>query len=142
MRLLAVNTMINNKDYFQILCTLLNYSYEDQLKRTARDTVWGEEVQIQALSIALSHPIYSYVQFISDPTNKHNISMNISLQELVDRFSKETAGGHLKYIEYKCDKHKLAFCIYYNGTHYDALLPFENNPPQFVPYFDIINMSL
>ncbi|CAF5013075.1 unnamed protein product, partial [Rotaria sp. Silwood1] len=25
------------------------------------DTIWGGEVQIQALSMALSHPIYSYV---------------------------------------------------------------------------------
>ncbi|KAF9758259.1 ATP-dependent DNA helicase PIF1, partial [Nosema granulosis] len=142
MRLLAVNAMINNRDYFQILCTLLNYSYEEQLKRTARNTVWGGEVQIQALSIALSHPIYSYTNFNSDPKNRHYISLNISLQELVSRFSEGTAGGHLKYIGYKSDKHKLAFCIYYNGTHYDALLPFENNPQQFVPHFDIINMSL
>jgi hypothetical protein len=37
---------------------------------------------------------------------------------------------------------KLGFCIYYNGIHYDALLPFRNNPQQFVPHFDIINMSL
>ena len=142
MRLLAVNAMINNTDYFQILCTLLNYSFEEQLKRTARNTIWGGEVQIQALSIALSHPIYSYIQFNSDPTNRHYISLNISLQELVDRFSKGTAGGHLKYIGYKSDMNKLAFCIYYNGTHYDALLPFEDNPQQFVPHFDIINMSL
>src|SRR5579862_7047389 len=106
------------------------------------DTIWGGEVQIQALSIALSHPIYSYIQFNSDPTNRHYISLNISLQELVDRFSKGTAGGHLKYIGYKSDMNKLAFCIYYNGIHYDALLPFEDNPQQFVPHFDIINMSL
>ncbi|CAF3327150.1 unnamed protein product [Rotaria sp. Silwood2] len=142
MRLLAVNAMINNTDYFQILCTLLNSSFEEQLKRTARNTIWGGEVQIQALSIALSHPIYSYIQFNSNPTNRHYISLNISLQELVDQFSKGTAGGHLKYIGYKSDMNKLAFCIYYNGTHYDALLPFEDDPQQFVPHFDIINMSL
>jgi len=142
MRLLAVNAMINNRDYFEILCTLLNSSFEEQLKRTAKNTIWGGEVQIQALSIALSHPIYSYIQFNSDPTNRHYISLNISLQELVDRFSKGTAGGHLTYIGYKSDMNKLAFCIYYNGTHYDALLPFEDNPQQFVPHFDIINMNL
>jgi hypothetical protein len=37
---------------------------------------------------------------------------------------------------------KLGFCVYYNGIHFDALLPFEDNPQQFVPHFDIINMSL
>jgi hypothetical protein len=139
---LALNAMINNSDYFQILCKVLDYSFEEQLKRTAMDTIWGGEVQIQALSIALSHPIYSYIQFNSNPENRHYISSNINLQELVDRFIKGTAGGHLKYIGYKSDMNKLGFCIYYNGTHYDALLPFQDNPQQFVPHFDLINMSL
>ncbi|CAF3402008.1 unnamed protein product [Rotaria sp. Silwood2] len=141
-RLLAVNVMLNNSDYFQRLCTVLHYTFEEQLKRTAMGTVWGGEVQIQALSIALSHPIYSYIQFISDPKSTQYISSNISLQELVDRFNKGTAGGHLKYTGYKSDMNKLGFCVYYNGSHYDALLPFRNNPQQFVPHFDIINMSL
>ncbi|CAF1226978.1 unnamed protein product [Rotaria sp. Silwood1] len=123
MILLAVNAMINNSDYFQTLCK-------------------GGEVQIQAFSIALSHPIYSYIQFDNNPKNRHYIPLNISVQELIDRFNKETAGGHLKYIGYKADMNKLGFCIYYNGTHYDALLPFQDNPQQFVPHFDLINMSL
>ncbi|CAF3205854.1 unnamed protein product [Rotaria sp. Silwood2] len=142
MRLLAVNAMINNSDYFQKLCKVLHYSFEEQLKRTAMDTIWGGEVQIQALSIALSHPIYSYIQFNSDPKNRHYISLDISLQELIDRFNKRTAGGHLKYIGYKSDMNKLGFCVYYNGTHYDALLPFQDNPQQFVPHYDLITMSL
>ncbi|CAF1454283.1 unnamed protein product [Rotaria sordida] len=142
MRLLAVNAMINNSDYFQTLCKVLDYSFEEQLKRTATNTIWGGEVQIQALSIALSHPIYSYIQFDNNPKNRHYIPLNISVQELIDRFNKGTAGGHLKYIGYKSDMNKLGFCIYYNGTHYDALLPFQDNPQQFVPHFDLINMSL
>ncbi|CAF2898225.1 unnamed protein product, partial [Rotaria sp. Silwood2] len=142
MRLLAVNAMMNNSDYFQTLCTVLQYSFEEQLKRTAMDTIWGGEVQIQALSMALSHPIYSYIQFNGNPKHRHYISSNISLQELVDRFAKGTAGGHLKYIGYKSDMNKVGFCIYYNGSHYDAFLPFRDNPQQFVPHFDIINMSL
>jgi hypothetical protein len=142
MRLLAVTIMINYKEYFQILCTQLNYPFEKQLKRTARDAIWSGEVQIQALSIALSRPMYSYIQFNSDLRNRHYISMHISLQELVDRFSKGTAGGHLKYIGYESDMNKLAFCIYYNGTHYDALLAFENNHQKFIPHLDIINMNL
>ena len=142
MRLLAVNAMINNSDYFQTLCKSLDYSFEEQLKRTGMDTKWGGEVQIQALSIALSRPIYSYIQFDNYRKNKHYIPLDISLQELIDRFNKRTAGGHLKYIGCKFDMNKLGFCVYYNGTHYDALLPFEDNPQQFVPHFDIINMSL
>ncbi|CAF4691666.1 unnamed protein product [Rotaria sp. Silwood2] len=142
MRLLAVDAMINNSDYFRTLCTVLQYSFEEQLKRTAMDTIWGGEVQIQALSMALSHPIYSYIQFNGNPKHRHYISSNISLQELVDRFAKGTAGGHLKYIGYKSDMNKVGFCIYYNGSHYDAFLPFRDNPQQFVPHFDIINMSL
>ncbi|CAF3329739.1 unnamed protein product [Rotaria sp. Silwood2] len=142
MRLLAVNVMINNSDYFQALCKVLQYSFEEQLKRTAMDTIWGGEVQIQALSMALSHPIYSYIQFNSDPKNRHYILSNISLQELVDRFIKGTAGGHLKYIGYKSDMNKLGLCIYYNGSHYDALLPIGDNPQEFVLHFYIINMSL
>ncbi|CAF5079151.1 unnamed protein product, partial [Rotaria sp. Silwood1] len=113
----------------------------EQLKRTAMDTIWGGEVQIQTLSMALSHPIYSYIQFNGDPKLRHYIPSNISLQELVDRFAKGTTGGHLKYIGYKSDMNKLGLCIYYNGSHYDALLPFRDNPQQFVPHFDIINMS-
>ena len=74
------------------------------------------EVQIQALSMALSHPIYLYIQFSSDPKNKHYISSNISLRELVDRFIKGTAGTHLKYIGYKSDMNKLRLCIYDNGN--------------------------
>ena len=84
MRLLAVYAMINNRDYFQLLCALLNSSLKEQLQRTMSNTVWGGEVQIQALSIALSHPIYSYTKFNSDPTNRHFIPLNISLQDLVD----------------------------------------------------------
>ncbi|CAF3769225.1 unnamed protein product [Rotaria sordida] len=142
MRLLAVNAVINNSDYFQTLCKVLDYSFEEQLKRAATNTIWGGEVQIQALSIALSHPIYSYIQFDNNPKNRHYTPLNISVHELIDRFNKGTAGGHLKYIGYKSDMNKLGFCIYYNGTHYDALLPFQDNPQQFVPHFDLINMSL
>ena len=144
MRLLAVNAMINNSDYFRTLCKSLDYSLEEQLRRTAKNTIWGGEVQIQALSIALSRPIYAYIQFNNNPneSNKHYIPLDISLQELIDRFNKRTAGGHLKYIGHKSDMNKLGFCIYYNGTHYDALLPFQDNPQQFVPHFDIINMNL
>ena len=53
-----------------------------------------------------------------------------------------TAGGHLKYVGYKSDMNKLGICVHYNGSHYDALLPFEDNPQQFVPHFDLITMSL
>ncbi|CAM2729896.1 unnamed protein product [Rotaria socialis] len=88
MRLLAVNAMINNSDYFQTLCKVLHYSFEEQLKRTALAPIWGGAVQIQTLSMALSHPIYSYIQFNSDPRNRHYIASSISLQELVDRFIK------------------------------------------------------
>jgi hypothetical protein len=142
MRLLAVNAMVNNSDYFQTLCNELQYSFEEQLKRTATDTIWGGEVQLQALSVALSHPIYSYTQFISDPTRTHYIPSDISLQNLIDRFNKRTAGGHLKYVGYKSDMNKLGFCVYYTGTHYDALLPFQDNPQQFVPHYDLITRSL
>ena len=106
------------------------------------DTMWGGEVQIQALSMALSHHAYSYIQFSSDPKNRYSISSNISLRELVDRFIKVTAGGHLKYIGYKFHMNKLGLCIYYNGSHYDAVLLFRDNPQQFVLHFDIINMIL
>ncbi|CAF1117666.1 unnamed protein product [Adineta steineri] len=128
MRLLAVNAMLNDSDYFQRLCQVLHYTFEEQLKKTATDTKWSGEVQIQALSIALSHPIYAYTKFASNPNNGHYIPSNISLQELIDRFNKRTAGYHLKYMGYKSDMNKLGFCVYYNGIHYDALLPFRNNP--------------
>ena len=142
MRLLAVNAMINNSDYFRTLCKVLNYTFEEQLKRTAKHKIWSGEVHIQALSIALSHPIYSYIRFNSNPENRHYIAQNISLKELIDRFNERTAGGHLKYVGYKSYMNKLGLCIFYNGIHYDALLPFEDNPQQFVPHFDLINMSL
>ncbi|CAF3916545.1 unnamed protein product [Rotaria sp. Silwood1] len=142
MRLLAVNAMINNSDYFRTLCKSLAYSFEEQLKRTAKHKIWGGEVHIQTLSIALSHPIYSYTRFNNNPENRHYLPPNISLEELIDRFNEWTAGGRLKYIGYKSDMNKLGLCVYYNGIHYDALLPFEDNPQQFVPHFDIINMSL
>ena len=106
------------------------------------DKICGVEVQIQALSIALSHPIYSYIRFDNNPKNTHYIPLNISLQELIDRFIKGTADAHLKYIRYRSDVNKLGLCIYYTGSHYDALLPFRDNPQQFVPHFDLINMSL
>jgi hypothetical protein len=142
MRLLAVNAMISNRDYFEALCKVFHYSFEGQLERTATHQKWGGEVQIQALSIALSHPIYSYLQFNSDPTNTHYIPLDISLQELIDRFNTRTAGFHLIYLGYKSDMNKLGFCVYYTGDHYDALLPFQDNPQQFVPKYDLITMSL
>ena len=114
MRFLAVNAMINNRDYFQTLCKSLDYSFEEQLTRTAKRKIWGGEVQIQALSIALSHPIYSYIRFDNDPTkeeNRHYIPLNISLQELISRFNKRTVGGHMKYIGYKFGMNKLGFYI-------------------------------
>ena len=142
MRLLAVDAMINNDDYFRTLCKSLGYSFEEQLKRTAKHKLWGGEVQIQALSIALSHPIDSYIRFNNNPENRHYIPPNISSEELINRFNERTAGGHLKYVGYTSDMSKLGLCVYYNGIHYDALLPFEENPQQFVPHFDLITMSL
>ena len=101
-------------------------------------------MQIQALSVALSRPIYSYFKFNSDSNRNsmHFIPSNISLQELIDRFNKKTAGGHLIYLGYESDRNKIGLCVYYTGTHYDALLPCQDNPPQLVPHFDLINMSL
>jgi hypothetical protein len=97
MRLLRVNAMITNSAYFRIVCESLCDSFEKQLERAAGNTKWGGEVQIQALSIALSHPIYSYSQFNSDPNKPYYVASDISLQELMDQFNKHTAGNHVKY---------------------------------------------
>jgi len=142
MRLLAVNTMIKNIDYFEIVCESLHSSFEEQLLKTAANTVWAAEVQIQALSIALSHPIYSYSRFNNDPNRPYYIPSDISLQELTDRFNEHTAGSHVKYIGCKTDVNKLGLSLYYNGVHYDALLPIEDNPVQFIPHCDLISMRL
>ncbi|CAF4944109.1 unnamed protein product [Rotaria sp. Silwood1] len=100
MRLLAVNAMINNSNHFKTICRLLNYSFEEQLRRTVTNEQWGGEVQIHALSIALRQPIYSYVKFLDDPKRVHYIPSDISTQDLINRFDNGTAGGHLKYIGY------------------------------------------
>ncbi|CAF1246043.1 unnamed protein product [Adineta ricciae] len=116
MRLLAVNTMTTNRDFFQRLCSILGYTFEEQLqRRTATHTIRGG-VQIQALSIALSHPIYSYIKFNSnpDPKNTQFIPSNISLQEQIHRFNEGTAGGHLIYLGCESDRNKTGFCLYYN----------------------------
>ena len=144
MRLLAVNTMINNSDPFKRICTTLNDSFEEQMNRTATSKICGErgEVQIQAMSIALRQPIYSYIKFDNNPKHGHYIPSDISIQNLIDRFDKGTAGSHLKYIGYKSDMNKLSLSVHFGGNHYDALLPFSNNPQQFIHSDDIINMSL
>jgi len=105
------------------------------------DKAWGGEVQIQALSIALSNPIYAYNQFDNNPEYRHYIPSDISTQKLIDRFNQGTAGGHFKYIGYKSDMNKLGFCIHFTGIHYDAVLPFRNNPQKFIPKNDLINME-
>jgi hypothetical protein len=74
--------------------------------------------------------------------NGHYIPSDISIQKLIDRFDKGTAGGHLKYIAYKSDMNKLSLFVHFIGNHYDALLPFINNPQQLIPKHYIINMSL
>ncbi|CAF2084958.1 unnamed protein product [Rotaria magnacalcarata] len=142
MRLLAVNAVINNSNHSKTICRLLNYSFEEQLKRTATNEQWGGEVQIHALSIALRQPIYSYVEFLDNPKRVHYIPSNISTQDLIKRFDDGTAGSHFKYIGYKSDMNKPSLCIHFTGIHYDALLPFSNNPHQVVPKNDIIDMSL
>ncbi len=63
------------------------------------------------------------------------------MQELTDRSNQGIAGGHFKYIGYKSDMNKLGFCTHFTGNHYDALLPFRNNPQQFIPKNDLINME-
>ncbi|CAF1383400.1 unnamed protein product [Rotaria sordida] len=112
------------------------------MKRTATDEISGGEVQIQALSIALCQPIYSYVKFDNNPEDGHYIPSDINIQKLIDRFDKGTAGVHLKYIGYKLDMNKLNLCVHFTGNHYYALLPFINNPQQFISKHDIINISL
>ncbi|CAF1076026.1 unnamed protein product [Rotaria magnacalcarata] len=142
MRLLAVNAMVNNSNHFKTICRLLNYSFAEQLRRTATNEQWGGEVQIHAFSIALRQPVYSYVKFLDNPKRVHYIPSDISTQDLINRFDDGTAGGHLKYIGYKSDINKSSLCIHFTGIHYDTLLPFSNNPHQFIPKTDIIDMSL
>ena len=89
MRLLAVNAMINNSDHFKRICKALNYSFEEQMNRTATNKKWGGEVQIQAISIALCQPIYSYIKFDNNPEHGHYIPSDISIQNLIDRSIKE-----------------------------------------------------
>jgi hypothetical protein len=132
MRLLAINAMINNSDHFRTLGRVLNSSFEEQISKTTTNQQWGEEVQIHALSIALCQPIYSYVKFLDDPERVHYIPSDISTQNLIDRFDIGTAGVHLKYIGYKSDRSKLSLCVRFTGNHYDALLPFTDNPQQFI----------
>jgi hypothetical protein len=43
------------------------------MKKTAMDKKWGGEIQIHALSIALSHPIYVYNQFDNNPISVYRI---------------------------------------------------------------------
>ena len=57
-RLLAVNAMINNGNYFRTLCKSLGYSFAEQLKRTVKHKIWGGKVQIQA---SLCSSISSYI---------------------------------------------------------------------------------
>ncbi|CAF3478693.1 unnamed protein product [Rotaria socialis] len=113
----------------------------DSVKRTVTNEQCGGEVQIHALSIALRQPIYSCVKFLDDPKRVHSIPSDISTQDLINRFNDGTAGGHLKYIGYKSDMNKSSLCIHFTGIHYDALLLFSNNPHQFIPKNDIIDMN-
>ena len=52
--------------------------------------MWAGEVQMQALSAALSRPIYSYVEFESDSKKRQYIPSNISSKQLLDRFHEKT----------------------------------------------------
>ncbi len=141
MRLLAVNAMLNNIDYFKRLCKVFDCTFEGQIERIATNKTWSGEIQIQALSVALSNPIYVYNRFESDPEKRHYFPSDISMQELIDRFNQGTAGGHFKYIGYKSDMNKLGFCVHFTGIHFDALLPLRNDPQQFIPKGDMINMG-
>ena len=125
--------MLSNRERLKTMRNGLNCSFKELIKITAADEKWGGEVQIPALPIALSHPIYSDNKFDNNPDYGHYIPSVISIQEMIDRFDQRTAGSNLKYIGYKSDMNKLSLCIHFTGNHNDALLPVVNNPQEFIP---------
>ena len=143
LRLLTASTLLENEkrfsDYLKEQQRKYGYSHElgfDGLVGAATELqVWGDELHIMALSLALERPVYSYgsLQILGNDVYG-------SYDEFRDYYERTDLPNHFKYIANAEHERNRPILLYYNGeNHYSVVLPTDTSVEPLVPHSQIID---
>ncbi|CAG2169396.1 unnamed protein product [Oppiella nova] len=143
LRLLTATTLVKHRELFENYLDeqkrKFGYNHElsfDGLIRAAMDLqVWGDELHVMALSLALHKPIYSYgsLRLAFDPKFPRHYS------ELKEAYEQQSIQNHFRYIADEADVGAQPILLYYNGRdHYSVVLPVRDDVVALVPQMQIL----
>ncbi|XP_071137190.1 uncharacterized protein [Mytilus edulis] len=149
LRILTVYTIIKHQNIFKsflqsdnALSTLSIDEQYQQLILTARTPKqWGNEYHLYALCIILKRPIYIYSTFKVQEKFSH---FRCTAEHLRNLFSSNSfeIGRHLKYVPdskvVPSNTLGQPLCGFFKSSHYTAVLPRTDYPPNFVPQCSIL----
>ncbi|CAG2168533.1 unnamed protein product [Oppiella nova] len=110
-------------------------SYYDLIRSAMDLQVWGDEMHIMALSLALRRPIYSYgsLREVFTPYYPRNYP------ELKDAYERQPINNHFRYIADEADVGAQPILLYYNGRdHYSVVLQVRDDVVPLVPQLQML----
>ncbi|CAG2168619.1 unnamed protein product [Oppiella nova] len=143
LRVITATTLIKHQDVFEKYMhdqrVKYGYNHElsfDGLVRAAMDLqVWGDELHVMALSLALHRPIYSYwsLRLAFDTKSPKQYP------ELKDAYERQTIQNHFRYIADEANVGAKPILLYYNGRdHYSVVLPVRDDVVALVPQMQLL----
>ena len=143
LRLLTASTLLDNENQFSdyLREQRKKYGYNHELgfeglvSASTELQVWGDEIHILALSLALERPVYSFGSL--DSMRNKNYS---NYEELREDYEKTYLQNHFKYIANTDHERNRPILLYYNGeNHYCVVLPTDPSVEPLVPYSQVLD---
>jgi len=143
MRVLVIYTLHLHREIIMqhTVWQISNYNFQRKISDVAKDSAWGDQIDIKALSIILRREVYTYASV--DPTDP---MLRLSGPRVMSAFrdgGNEYRGAHLLYTPYPIvilpDKRPLL--LQFTGNHYSAMLPVGQGFQRFVPREEIGNLQ-
>ncbi|CAG2168072.1 unnamed protein product [Oppiella nova] len=143
LRVITATTLIKHQGVFEKYMDeqRVKYGYNHELSfeglvRAAVDLqVWGDELHVMALSLALHRPIYSYGSLrlaFDTKSPKH-------YEELKEAYERQTIQNHFRYIADENNIGAQPILLYYNGRdHYSVVLPVRDDVVALVPQMQLL----
>jgi len=142
LRVLTANILLNNESYFREYLSdqrkKYGYNHEltfDQLVDASTELqVWGDELHILALSMALERPIFSYGSSIS--IGYENFQ---TYEKLLEYYEQTPLNNQFRYLANEKHVRNNPILLYYNGeNHYNVVLPTNDKYRAPVPCTQIL----
>ena len=139
------STILENEEHFRsiLVDNMMGETFEtvlDACLQSNQSAGWGNEYHVLALAIALNRNIYVYSTFMNDTTGRFFQNARIDISKLVTLFEDKCAqtSQHRNYQPVKDINCRSPLCLFYDKSHYTALVPRVSNPVYCIPHQVIV----